>query len=368
MATTGDIIDNVSLPSYASVEELYTAASLARRRRDSQRSHVVPTILFGGSILPRSCTLSEAGLFNNVEVQALFRRSMLVSGGQDGSVKMWDMATGRASATFTSDLVGCGEVLTLAVSQDVSLLAAAGLLGNLWLWDVAEGALLHQIRCGHGPVWSLAFSEDSRGIGAACEDGHVVFYNVCTGTCTSRILLDSEGAVACISFSKIDGIIAAAKGRFAELRDLHRRRLVQRFRGHWDTINCVRFSPDERWLATASDDNTARVWDVESGEAVRILMGHLGIVSSLSFSGDARRLVTASHDMTARVWSMESGECERVLSGHSDSLKSVVFGAAGDTIATGSSDSCIRIWDAETAECAGILADHEGIVYAVAWA
>jgi WD40 repeat protein len=65
----------------------------------------------------------------------------------------------------------------------------------------------------------------------------------------------------------------------------------------------VAFSPDGALLATASNDNTARLWDFTTGRCVRILTGHIKTVYALAFSPDGALLATASTDKTARLWS-----------------------------------------------------------------
>ena len=67
---------------------------------------------------------------------------------------------------------------------------------------------------------------------------------------------------------------------------------------------------------TASDDQTARIWDAESGKEIAVLKGHTEPVWSAAFSGDGKRVVTASEDNTARIWDAESGKEIAVLKGH----------------------------------------------------
>jgi len=83
---------------------------------------------------------------------------------------------------------------------------------------------------------------------------------------------------------------------------------TQMFLGHEGEIYSASFSPDGSRIVTASEDQTARVWDANSGTLIIKLQGHTGEVNSASFSPDGSRVVTASNDETARVWDANSGE------------------------------------------------------------
>ncbi|HYN22701.1 MAG TPA: hypothetical protein VE078_17205, partial [Thermoanaerobaculia bacterium] len=87
-------------------------------------------------------------------------------------------------------------------------------------------------------------------------------------------------------------------------------------------IYAVTFSPDGRRLASASEDQAIRVWDVATGNSVATLQGHSGPVWSVAFSPDGRRLASASFDQTIRIWEVATGNSVATLQGHSDRVRS----------------------------------------------
>ncbi|KAG0701505.1 quinon protein alcohol dehydrogenase-like superfamily [Suillus ampliporus] len=122
---------------------------------------------------------------------------------------------------------------------------------------------------------------------------------------------------------------------------------------------------------SGSDDNTIRIWDLETGEAFGApLRGHTGSVQSIAISSDGSHIVSGSYDQTIRVWDAETGEVlGSPLQGHTSSVMSVAISPDGNRIVSGSDDKTIRVWDAETSTAealGGALQGHTDSVNSVA--
>jgi eukaryotic-like serine/threonine-protein kinase len=109
----------------------------------------------------------------------------------------------------------------------------------------------------------------------------------------------------------------------------------------------VEFSPDGTRLVTASWDQTARIWDTQTGRPVTEPLPHADIVYSARFSPDGRRVVTASADNSARVWDARTGRPLTPPLLHQDTVVSARFSPDGLRVVTASKDKTVRIWSAE---------------------
>ncbi|ORY28936.1 hypothetical protein BCR33DRAFT_772685 [Rhizoclosmatium globosum] len=162
-------------------------------------------------------------------------------------------------------------------------------------------------------------------------------------------------------------VVSGSEDQTVKLWSVETGECVKTLAGHSLSVRSVAFSPDSRTVVSGSEDQTVKVWSVETGECVKTLAGHSLSVRSVAFSPNSRTVVSGSEDQTVKVWSVETGECVKTLAGHSLSVRSVAFSPNSRTVVSGSEDQTVKLWSVETGECVKTLAGHSDAVNSVAF-
>ena len=150
--------------------------------------------------------------------------------------------------------------------------------------------------------------------------------------------------------------------------DAWKSRPVRTLRGHRNDVEAVAWSPDGTLLASGSRDRTVRLWNPDNGANTDILRGHTNTVNSVAWSPDGTMLASASNDNTIRLWNPTDTDSPLyVLEGHTGNVNTLAFHPTETILASGSSDDTIRLWDSTTGAHKAILKGHTGSVNTIAW-
>jgi WD40 repeat protein len=195
------------------------------------------------------------------------------------------------------------------------------------------------------------------------EDGLSRFAS--TKECPFRLVLSGHSGLVKSAVFSPDGsrVVTASDDNTARLWDPQTGAALGTLSGHTGLVNSAEFSPDGSRVVTASYDKTARLWDATTGAALTTLSGHTGLVNSAEFSPDGSRVVTASWDNTARLWDAKTGAALATLSGHSGPVDSAVFSPDGSRVVTASADDTARMWDATTGAALATPLGHTNPVW-----
>jgi len=284
--------------------------------------------------------------------------SVFVTQGKEesGVVSLRDAATGAVLRAWSAHDT---DVNSVAFSADGSMLATSGDDGFLRVWDLASGDELisHEGPAG-GQVWGPSFSSDGTLVAAIWTDeGRLRVLR----TDTSEPVLVTDGPTATLSrteFSPSGERLSIAEWEGdATVIDVGTGEEVVRLEG---PLTSTAWSPDERWIVTAGFDGTATVW--EAGTVVErfTLFGHSAPVLAVDWSPDAAWIATGSGDGTAKVWQLDEAGPRELFTLSSQDLRGGVGGVAfspdGTMLLTGQFiDAAIKVWDI------GIAGDAEWI-------
>jgi WD40 repeat protein len=288
---------------------------------------------------------------------------LLASASEDGTVRLWSAQTNAALASLSDH---ADSVVDLAWSRDMALASAS--------WDSAVG-LAYPTRSGGGKeivrlrghskdVITVRWSHDGRTLASGSKDGTIRLWTTELGQQLSVRLQDS--AMHAVSGAPGGKSFVTATGTKIQLWDPSKPAPTKVLEGHEGQVLSVSYSRDGKFIASASEDKTLKVWEAESGKLLFTRKGHGGTVTSVSWAPDHTRIATSCIDKVVRVFSREK---EGVLSEltHPESVWDVSWAPGGKRLATSGKDNVVRVWDVAAGVVLFKLEGHTANVHSLRW-
>ncbi|KAF8408343.1 hypothetical protein HHK36_007492 [Tetracentron sinense] len=255
-----------------------------------------------------------------------YNSDILISGGQDRTIKMWDTNTGMLSRT----LYGClGSVLDLSITHDNKSVIAASSSNNLYVWDVGSGRVRHTLT------------------------GHT-------------------DKVCAVDVSKVSSrhVVSAAHDRTIKAWDLHKGYCVNTFISH-SNCNALCFSMDGQTICSGHVDGNLRLWDIKTGKLLSEVAAHSHAVTSICLSRSGNIVLTSGRDNLHNLFDMRSMEVCGTLRANGNRLASnwsrSCISADDNYVASGSADGSVYIWSRTKTDIVSTLKEHTAPVLCSSW-
>mmetsp|Transcript_3713 Transcript_3713/g.10985 ORF Transcript_3713/g.10985 Transcript_3713/m.10985 type:complete len:510 (+) Transcript_3713:205-1734(+) len=318
-----------------------------------------PVCLEGHADSVTACGFSHAAAF-------------AATGGYDGTVRLWDVATGALART----LEGPGDVEWLDWHPKGDVILAGACDGTIWMWLATSGACM-RVFAGHdGAVLCGGFTSDGKRIVTGSADGSVRVWAPKKGACghcfaphpggppPAKATVMTQGAVACLAFhpTEPDLVLAGAEDGCAVVLHCKAKKIIARLE-HAATsdaddaepaasVVAVGFAANpDRWAATGAVDGGLKIWEFRADEPrCRAELAHGAAVVALEWHPRQPTVVSASADLKVRVWDARSGAAVAEYAGATDVplCMTCAFAPAGGPsdgfVVTGGDDKVARVF------------------------
>lgn len=286
---------------------------------------------------------------------------LLISGSADGTVRIWETATGKEVRVLEGHRKG---ITGIALTPDGQTLASGSYDSTLKLWDMTSGKELRSLADAPGAIDFVSaltpagFSSDGKTLVTFGGDSGfgLRLWETATGKDVGKFaILRLAGQQYRVCFSPARMLLATGttNGGVIQLWDAATGK-ERPFTGHGREVIGVAWSPDSKIIATGGGDRMVRLWDAATGKEIRVLKGHVGRVRSLVFSPDGKFLASASEnsDFAISLWEVATGKEVRQFRGLFAYGTALAFAPDGQTLSAWGRDAgnqqSVWQWDAAT--------------------
>jgi hypothetical protein len=261
------------------------------------------------------------------------RGRWVVSAGSDGTLRIWNAASGALARTVELPL---GAATALAVDDQRALTGHGS--GAIVLWDLERAEPLATFQHGTGTIAALAFADEDT-FAAAAQDGTLALFDI-RAPAVPAVPFDGRGGPA-MAAARGQGLIATALEHTVRLWRTPETTLARSYRSSGGDITALALSPDGRSVAAAAADGSIRIWRSSERPVHLLRSGKDRRISALAF-GPNGTLAAAGEDGRVELWRLGTGRIARSLDG--GPLRALSFSPEGGRLIGAGRDGVIRVW------------------------
>lgn len=243
----------------------------------------------------------------------------LLTASYDEKIRLWNLFTEKVVKEFIGHK---GTVWSVIFSPDGKTLASAGEDKTIKLWDLEKGNVIKTFEGHQLNIWKVRFSPDGNKIVSSSFDNTIMIWNVANGSLIKTLTGHTEAVVGLAISADGSTIASGSDDKLIKLWDANTGTLIKTLRGGEKHVYSVAFSPDSKRLVSGSRDKgsigellqnffgdskknkgvSLRVWDVQTGKLLQTLSEHTNDVMDVTFNSTGNWLASASDDNTVRLW------------------------------------------------------------------
>ncbi|MEV1023095.1 caspase family protein [Streptomyces sp. NPDC050264] len=322
----------------------------------------------------RAVLTGHSGEVNTVTFAELGGAPVVISGGDDRTVRVWDVRRQEQRCLFSGDMGWVRAVACMTLDGRKVVVCGTD-SGHAHIWDLHQEVEL-SVLIGH-THWVRAVAgvriEGRTAVVTGASDGTMCVWDPSVEP-NPKDVVGHAGGVNAVGAVSVEGRALAVSGgddRTVRAWDVESGRQRGVIEGHSGFVRAVAGAriDEATVIVSGASDGTVRVWDLLGWRQRAVLTGHTDWVSSVACTQIRGRpvAVSVSDDCTLRVWDLRSNSERDILSGHAGGINTVACTSLdGRPVAlTGAFDGSIRLWDLETGRTSAVFTGHTGWVRAL---
>ena len=280
------------------------------------------------------------------------------------TIKLYNTQDWKVMQTLTGHQ---SSVVALAFHPKGNLLVSASAKpeASIKVWDLIKKTAITQYLGHTNDVLAVALPVNGDSVASVSLDGSIRLWQT-SQVKPGRKLLSGKAPIWTVA-SQGNRILTVSADQSAVLWDAESGQELHRYSEHKSPVTAGAFRPDGNEVATGGGDTIIRLWDPVTGKTNLTLPGHTGVITALVYSPDGKRLYSASADKMVRIWNIAEKKALHMMEQHRSVVTSLAVNLDGSLLASGGADNIIRIWRTRDGSEVRSLIGHTGAITGLAF-